>query len=543
MPAIRQYEVGQANLRLSGSDVAVQSSAQAARVIGGLYGQAANEQRSIGDAASSAIKVAGEQAVKFVEHRELSAGLKDFAALQLELNRTWDSRAQGADGNDPSVAARYREEVLNPALEKFQEGFWTEKGRDWAMRSAASIREHMDTKTAADMVSLAKRDTKENTTKTLNLLTNTVKGDPSSLDFALSTWKSGVDAVVDGSPVLRGAGAQQLRRDLGFEGSQAIVLAALTGAIERDPEAGIKLASDPRYAQYVSGEKVKQLEAYARQNIRAQQAEERMARQEARLAAIEKSDKIEDAYITSLYAKEKPGDKLEIMKIDGLSREAKARLVRLVEHELKPETAAAVSRATTSDVLRRMGLPPDDPDKITTEAAITDLMIDQKLSRADYAFLRQELAASRTEDGEKFNERRAAFFKGVQHLIDKSNPLMGKIDEGGAHEFYKFQVDLIRQANELRRRGESPFQLLDPDSPHYMGRPERLAPFQRTMAESIAAMTERLGGGNTIPERRPLPPDMAARYPGGWLERDGSMRVETVGPTGERIINRIVPRR
>ena len=119
--------------------------------------------------------------------------------------------------------------------------------------------------------------------------------------FFVATAADSVDAIVGSSPNLKGVTGAKMRTELGFATAQAIVLSAVSGAIEKNPEAGLKMASDPKYAQYISGDKVKSLEREARQVQRADQAEIRLARQERRLMEQDRSDAVETEYLKKLY--------------------------------------------------------------------------------------------------------------------------------------------------------------------------------------------------------------------------------------------------
>ena len=83
------------------------------------------------------------------------------------------------------------------------------------------------------------------------------------------------------------------------------------------------------------------------------------------------------------------------------------------------------------DLFSRVHLPTGDPRKITDEAVLNDAYIKKQLGFEDFTRLRKEVADARTPEGEKLGKRRNDFITGVAAQIDKSNPLMGKIDSSG----------------------------------------------------------------------------------------------------------------
>ena len=94
--------------------------------MGAFATQTADALSQTGQRIAGAVKDAGDVAVKFEDHREISAGAAAFSKLQADLTDQWNQTAKNSDPNDPSVAAKFRETVLEPALEKFQGGFNTE---------------------------------------------------------------------------------------------------------------------------------------------------------------------------------------------------------------------------------------------------------------------------------------------------------------------------------------------------------------------------------------------------------------------------------
>src|ERR1044071_2017459 len=124
MPNIREFDTGQ--LGLQPSEIGVEATAAAARRSGAFFHEAAQDFTTLGQRVSSAIRDAGDAAVKYLEHREISQGAANFTALQDAKTKEWNATAKSADPNDPSVATRFREESLDPSLDKFKTTFMTE---------------------------------------------------------------------------------------------------------------------------------------------------------------------------------------------------------------------------------------------------------------------------------------------------------------------------------------------------------------------------------------------------------------------------------
>src|SRR6185437_6196173 len=106
--------------------------------------QAAEARRTVGDQEGrmfgSAVEAAGNVAVDYAQHQEISHGAAAYAGLNDALTQTWNDTVKTADPNDPNVAAKFREQVLEPQLEKFGQSFLTEGGQKWAEARVDALR-------------------------------------------------------------------------------------------------------------------------------------------------------------------------------------------------------------------------------------------------------------------------------------------------------------------------------------------------------------------------------------------------------------------
>lgn len=145
--------------------------------------------------------------------------------------------------------------------------------------------------------------------------------------------------------------------------------------------------------------------------------------------------------------------------------------------------------------------------KVPSTDVIDRAYLNKTLSWEDKERLTKAWQENRTPDGERMNRRKEEFFTGVKPHIDRSNPLQGKIDAPGSEAMYRFRVEVDNKMAEYRRTGKDPYDLLDPSKPDYMGKPDTLAPFQKTIQQSMQDVTRR------IKPSAALPPDQL-RKPG-----------------------------
>lgn len=482
------------SLGLQPSDRAADSSALAGRRIGQNYNEAGSAIDKAGAQIGSGIAVAGEAYVKYQEHKEISKGAVAFAQLQAALSREWNDRAKAADPNDPSTGPEFHEKILEPSFERFSGVFRTQGGVQWAERHVDALRSHMYEKTAADMSTLAGHAAVVNQTQTVNAFSTAVMEDPSSLKATMHMYASTTADLAASMPNITATQAAKFKEELQQKGLEAIVKAGVYGAIQKNPDAGMRMAQDPDLAPFINGMEVKQFEAYARQQDRFAKSEAREQKRFQQEEAQRKSDETVIALRKRMGPDSQGGpvsrDEVNTLADNGeLTRRDVEHLVNLQEHYGRPEPAAAKSAETyraTVDQIRS--------GELKTLGPIWALESQGLLTRADSDRLQKAVGDMRTEAGASLQQEQKRFLAGAKQQIDKS--VMGaSIYTNGGMEFYRFEVDLERKMEEYRKAGKSPHDLLDPSKPDYMGSPKVLnkyiSPLDLQVRDAVMGATGR----------------------------------------------------
>ena len=142
MPNIREFQAPQ-GLGLNPTEIGVDATAGAARRVGAFYNQFGNATaelgnekaqmwRTLGNDAGTSIKDAGDVAVKYEDHQQISHGSAEFATTFNNLTQQYNAALKNADPNDPSFVGKFNEEVVQPAMDEFKSGFSTENSQAWA---------------------------------------------------------------------------------------------------------------------------------------------------------------------------------------------------------------------------------------------------------------------------------------------------------------------------------------------------------------------------------------------------------------------------
>lgn len=278
MPNIRQFDTPA--LGLNPSSLGTDAAAGAARRMGGFYNQVGGAEqelgqetgrlgsergamfRSLGKDASSALETAGNEYVKYEDHKQISHGAAVASDMFVNLESQWNDTLKNADPNDPSVAAKFKETVLQPSLDNFNQNFTTENSQKYAEGIIERYRSHFDTKTAADMSTMAGIAAKENATKTINSLSSAVYLDPSSLNTAIDTLKHSAGSIVDSSPTIDAETGARVKSELNQKGVESLVKSAVSGMITKNPNIDLD-AIQKKYPEYINGAELKMFQKAA----------------------------------------------------------------------------------------------------------------------------------------------------------------------------------------------------------------------------------------------------------------------------------------
>lgn len=553
MPEIKQYVATDPGPQPS--ERGVVALTQEARRIGGLYNQA-------GEDAGQAIGNLGKQIGDYLTNKEVSNGAAKFADIMQTTTRAWKDMVTDPnnDPNDPTLPAKFREEVFDPAMKNFTDGFTTYKGGEWARDRIKSFGDHMATKQMADMSNMAAIGAEKNVVSVINDLSTMARNDPTSVDAALDMAEKSIKGIAASSPSLTPEHYATITEKLLQKAKVEILKAHFVGKAELNPNAAAAeldaAVASGKYKGLINSQEMTQLMRYARQQQTNALTDERRQKILQDQQQQDISDKTTLGYEQKLD--EEPGSVTtkQIWADSRLSLQDRRYLSAKVNREMKPESDAKISRATMSDIMERMTLDPTDPRAITDLQPIRDAYVKGPLTKADYEFAKREFLEGQTPEGQRISVMKRDFFNGIRPQIDKSNPLMGSVDQSGKEQFFKYQSAVSSKLNELRKAGKPWMNAFTPGNPDYVGNPEFMAPFKRSLADSAKQAADSYRNGvpttnltdpkNTITgiqyeNRAPAPPEILKDNPGAvWSEKEQSFVVQQNGkwykvPSGPRV--------
>jgi len=301
MPNITEYNAP-AGLGLHPEETGISAIAAAARRVGGDYNEAAQAKAGEGQMFGSAIQAAGNVAVKYEDHRQISQGAVQISAIADAQTKAWNNTYKNSDPNDPSVAPTFMK-GLEDQLQKFSSTFTTERSQEWAQGRVDALRNHFNTMTTADLTRGAGERELINDAQTLNHNANMVRGDPTpeSLKLAVSNWDAKIASsktnLTNATPAVTDALNKHAEN-----GKAILARNYISGLIEKDP--GSFNTPDQIRARlekegldkYITGDQVNTMAKAAQYYERLAQSNARtnriMERQDNEQAAIDRRQEI-----------------------------------------------------------------------------------------------------------------------------------------------------------------------------------------------------------------------------------------------------------
>lgn len=243
----------------------MESQARAAYRVGALGRQQAEDLNEIGTRVGRGVVAAGDAANAYIAHREINTGAANAADFTLNHNQAWNDFATGKDidpndphhddilnarVNNPRAAQQWIQQNLEPDLQKFRDGFLTEKGQEWADHFANTYREHAAIKGAADMSAMAADRVAANIEKTSNTLAVASFQDPRTLGDNFTLLSHSIEGNVSSSPTIQPEHAARIRSEVTIHAEEKLVQSAIQGSIMQGGD-WRQIANDPRFSPYV----------------------------------------------------------------------------------------------------------------------------------------------------------------------------------------------------------------------------------------------------------------------------------------------------
>lgn len=278
-----------------------------------------------------------------------------------------------------------------------------------------------------------------------------------------------------------------------------IAQSAAQGVIRMDPALGMELLTKGKYDSYLNPDAKHALITEARVGMAGQEAEARRQEAEAERQRKKEQQATQDQFVGKLASDSLTVPDILNSNLPPVGDGSKEHFINVLNAKNKVTQEAPIKRdpGTFIDVLQGIR-----DGKITNEQEIEQKFMDSAhlgvgITWEDTKQLRQELKDLRTPEGEKLGAQVKSFTEAYAPQIDKSNPVMGKIDFRGKAKLYEFNSMVMDKVNEYKKEGKDPRVLMDPRSAEFLGSKETLDQYKTTMQDSIKEMSENMRRGAT----------------------------------------------
>jgi hypothetical protein len=222
----------------------------------------------------------------------------------------------------------------------------------------------------------------------------------------------------------------------------------------------------------------------------------------------------------------------DIKTATGVSPEARMRMLAWQKRDGMPEPLAKVSQGTAMDLMKKINLPEDDPQRISDLRPIRDAYVNGTLTRQDEEWLEKRFKEGVSPDGSSLTKMQERVIKAA--AFDKST-LMSKDTTGPLAEYnYRQYVD--QRVQDYRKANKDPHDLFNASKPDFIGKPEIINYFRSTLDEQIKSQIQKVGSGRGAPPPGLVVPGAGPVAPGApALRQPGESINDFMKRTGKSI--------
>lgn len=193
------------------------------------------------------------------------------------------------------------------------------------------------------------------------------------------------------------------------------------------------------------------------------------------------SDDAENNYMKQIYAPVQGAQPISVSSIvndDRLSRESKDRLIKLVGHSEEKDDKTYGPGFVHA--MQMVHAPATDPNRITDPQQLyARLGPKGDLTWAGVEKLRGEIMLKKSPEGQAESEMKKVFLQNARAQISGTDEGLHIKDPKGDQLYLKWMAQVLPAYDAARAKGKTPSELLNPDSPDYVGK--SIVNFKRPM--------------------------------------------------------------
>ncbi|HRT83736.1 MAG TPA: hypothetical protein P5523_03775 [Bacteroidales bacterium] len=415
-------------------------------------GGIANAVQGFSKSVEKTADIIGEQQSR----SEVSDLTAKMAKAQADFAINWAETMKTADPADKELSTKFLK-GYDDYMSKIGEGVSTEDGKNYFVRTNATMRSHFMQSAYTGQAQLAGIKAREDYTGSVNNFSNSLMADPSSFETVRDMHDTNLEDLVR-----TGGMTREVALQLKTKGNQQIAEASVRGWANLNPEYAKQQLDQGRYDTYFSEDQKKQMYGEVETAIRGRQAEAerqiKLREEELKRAQME----TENQFIEKVVNKQLSSKEILASNLDARQKEHYINLIKKESKESDP--------SVFNELLRRANLPDGDPAKLVNEKELVSYAVNGLLSYNDLNDLRKEVQGKRTEQGKIEDQAKNSVLKQAESMLVKKDPLTGLADPDGLVNYQRFVTLYWKKWEEGRKAGKTVEQLTDPSSPDWLGK-------------------------------------------------------------------------
>lgn len=481
-----------------------------AREVGTVQNRLLREEGdTLGRGFSQLGKPLGEAVDQHMVSQAISHGAAAASALWANKTQEWNQLAANSDPNDHSIADKWREQGLEPDLQKFQQSFENAppRAQEWAQRQVDNMRQHFFEKTSADMGTRAGEAAVANLKDMERNYSTAAANDTSTLDFARDALARDFKDAIRSSPYMTADAASRLENEELPKMLHSISMTAAVGLGTRQPDQLISEIAKGKWDGYLTKEEQNRAVEGANRFKEAQYTMREHDRTLKLQEARDTAEKAKDEYISDIMQGKTP---------DMTKVATDPRFASLEGGAQKEQIVAFASRRTTE--IRENAENAQHP---ATFHALSTTMIENSQNGVDFnpklvqdAYAKGQISFKEltrlTEYGNSMDKPFTRQFNGelgrAQRALN-ANSFLSAFPDKAAYAVNRLQEDALETLNQYRAKGQDVRPLLDQNSPQYLFTPARLASYAKQAvtqaADDTRATAAKTGNAATTDNRDP----------------------------------------
>lgn len=492
MPRIREYQ----------AEVPAAGIPQSRRADANDFGGTGAGLLTLGQALATASERVHQEDVR----REISATDAEWSQRMADWTVEFQRRAQEAPAGDASYADTFIETMENDAS-KLREGLQTRQADDLLSQRIGRAKAHFRQEAGQWAIRTAGQKALQDYQGDLNARRNALLADPGQFLMALEDTEAALQSP--DSPYARIPAADRERLARVTRGELA--LSAVQGVMNRNPGEALAQLTDGQWNEYLDADKAAALRGEAERRIEGLEIDAARAEARAERALRREREGVANDFLARLSDGTLTAEQVLKSNLSAFGEGSKSTFINLLKKNDNPDRDSRTYGPAFVDLFRRVNAPDGSPEKITDDASLYAPLERGDLTYSGIQALRAELQGRRSLDGAVEGELKKRMFDTAQASLTATDPILRIRDPKGDERLQAFMAWFLPEYQRQRSGGKSALQLLDPQSPDYLGK--GLAQFRRSRADFMRDVFQDNPGNPALPAvPQDQPPAQGATY-------------------------------